>query len=119
VKRYFAGSVFLAACACLSGCAARTVIPVAMTQPGDEALDCTALTRELAANEAAAARFLHQDRKVEQANTARNVGSVIPGVGLLLVLSTDLSNEEQIKARALVDRDEQLRFLAKRKQCTL
>jgi hypothetical protein len=36
----------------------------------------------------------------------------------LLVLSTDLSNQEQIMARALIDRDEQLRFLAKRKQCT-
>ena len=89
-----------------------------MTQPGDEALDCAALGRQIEANEAAAARFLHQDKQVENANTARNVGSVIPGVGLLLVLSTDLSNQEQIMARALIDRDEQLRFLAKRKQCT-
>lgn len=109
----------IAGCVCLTGCAARNVVPVSMTQAGDEALDCAALAHELTANEAAAARFLHQDKKVENANTARNVGSVIPGVGLLLVLSTDLSNEEQIKARALIDRDEQLRFLAKRKQCTL
>lgn len=89
-----------------------------MTQQGDEMLDCAGLGRQIAANEAAAARFLHQDKKVEQANTARNVGSVIPGAGLFLVLSTDLSNEEQIMARALIDRDEQLRFLAKQKQCT-
>jgi hypothetical protein len=33
-------------------------------------------------------------------------------------MSTDLSNDEQIRGRALVDRDERLRFLAKRKQCT-
>lgn len=101
------------------GCAARNVTPMPMVQAGDETLDCAALARQIAANEEAAARFLHQDKKVEQANTARNVGSVIPGVGLFLVLSTDLSNEEQIKARALIDRDEQLHFLAKRKQCTL
>jgi hypothetical protein len=118
VKRFLAGLFLLAGCACLSGCAARNVVPIQMAQPGDEGLDCAALARELAANEASAARFIHQDKKVEQANTARNVGSVIPGVGLLLVLSTDLSNEEQIKARALVDRDERLRFLVKRKQCT-
>lgn len=118
MKPLLAGFLLLAGGVCLTGCAARNVVPVAMTQPGDEALDCASLARELAANEASAARFLHQDRQVEQANTARNVGSVIPGVGLLLVLSTDLSNEEQIKARALIDRDEQLRFLAKRKQCT-
>ncbi len=102
----------------MTGCAARNVTPVQMAQPGDEMLDCAALARQIAANEDAATRFLHRDKQVEQANTARNVGSVIPGVGLLLVLSTDLSNQEQILARALIDRDEQLRFLAKRKQCT-
>jgi len=118
VKPFFAGSIWFAASVCLWGCAARNVVPVQMAQPGDEGLDCSALAHELAANEESAARFLHQDKKVEQANTARNVGSVIPGLGLLLVLSTDLSNEEQIKARALVDRDERLRFLVKRKQCT-
>jgi hypothetical protein len=117
VKPLFAGLLLLAGCVCLNGCAARTVIPVQMAQPGDEALGCAALGRELAANETAAATLLHQDKNVEQLNTARNVGSVIPGLGLLLVMSTDLSNEEQIKARALIDRDERLRFLVKRKQC--
>jgi hypothetical protein len=118
VKPFFAGILLLACGVCLTGCAVRTVVPVQMAQPGDETLDCAALGRELAANEATAAILLHQDKKVEQLNTARNFGSVIPGLGLLLVMSTDLSNEEQIKARALVDRDERLRFLVKRKQCT-
>lgn len=118
MKPSFIGLIWLAGCVCLWGCAARNVTPVPMVQAGDETLDCAALARQIAANEDAAARFLHQDKKVEQANAARNVGSVIPGVGLFLVLSTDLSNEEQIKARALIDRDEQLHFLAKRKQCT-
>ena len=117
MKPHIAGLFLLAGGVCLTGCAARNVVPVQMAQPGDEAMDCAALNREIASNEAAAAVFLHKDRQVEQANTARNVGSVIPGVGLLLVMSTDLSNEEQIKSRALVDRDERLRFLVKRKQC--
>ena len=118
MKPHIAGMLTLAGCVCLMGCAARNVVPVQMAQPGDEALDCAALDREIASNEAAAATFLHKDKQVEQANTARNVGGVIPGLGLLLVMSTDLSNEEQIKARALIDRDERLRFLVKRKQCT-
>lgn len=117
MKPHFAGLFLLAGGVCLTGCAARNVVPVQMAQAGDEAMDCAALNREIASNEVAAAAFLHKDKQVEQANTARNVGSVIPGLGLLLVMSTDLSNEEQIKARALIDRDERLRFLAKRKQC--
>jgi hypothetical protein len=101
----------------LAGCAARTVVPVQMAQPGDEALDCAALDREISDNQKAAAVFIKKDRQVEQANTAKTVGGVIPGLGLILVLSTDLSNEEQVKARALIDRDERLRFLSKQKGC--
>jgi hypothetical protein len=108
--------IFLAA-ACLAGCAARTVVPVQMAQPGDEALSCAALDREITDNETAAAVFVKKDKRVEQANTAKTVGGVIPGLGLILVLSTDLSNEEQVKARALIDRDERLRFLSKQKGC--
>jgi hypothetical protein len=36
---------------------------------------------------------------------------------LALVASTDLSNEEQVKARALADRIERLQYLAKQKGC--
>ncbi|HEY2835089.1 MAG TPA: hypothetical protein VGI89_00875 [Rhizomicrobium sp.] len=117
MKPLIAGILALASAASLCGCAARTVVPVQMAQAGDEALDCAALGREIAENEKAAAIFIKQDKRVEQANTAKNVGGAIPGLGLFLVLSTDLSNEEQIKARALIDRDERLRFLAKRKGC--
>jgi hypothetical protein len=117
VKPLIAGILLLAGAVSLCGCAAKNVIPVQMTQPGDETLDCAALGRQTADNEAAAAIFLRKDKQVEQANAAKGVGSAIPGLGLLLVLSTDLSNEEQIKARALIDRDERLRFLSKQKGC--
>lgn len=88
-----------------------------MAQPGDEDLSCTELNRQIAANRDAAEKYLHKDRQVENGNTAKTVGSAIPGLGILLAASIDLSNEEQVKARALVDRDERLTFLAKRRGC--
>lgn len=117
VKILPAGFLALLCGAFLSNCAARTVVPVQMAQAGDEALDCATLDRQIADNEKAAAVFVKQDKRVEQANTAKTVGGVIPGLGLILVLSTDLSNEQQVKARALIDRDERLRFLSKQKGC--
>jgi hypothetical protein len=111
------GALF--ACALLlSGCAAADVTPVRMSQPGDVSLSCEALKQQIADNTAAAEKFLKRDHQVEEANTAKQVGGVIPIAGLLLVASTDLSNKEQIEARALADRDEHLRYLAKQKNCT-
>lgn len=94
-------------------------MPVRMVQPGDENLDCPALKQQIEANRSAAEDFVRRDKLVENQNIAKNVGSVIPFVGILLVSSTDLSNEEQIKGRALVDRDERLTFLAKQKGCEI
>jgi hypothetical protein len=90
-----------------------------MVQPGDENLDCPALKQQIEANRSAAEDFVRRDKLVENQNIAKNVGSVIPFVGILLVSSTDLSNEEQIKGRALVDRDERLTVLAKQKGCEI
>jgi len=103
---------------CLTGCAAKEVIPVRMVQPGDEGLSCAALKEQITANRVAAADFVRKDKQVEQQNVAKNIGGAIPVLGLFLVSSTDLSNEEQVKGRALVDRDEHLTFLAKQKGCT-
>jgi hypothetical protein len=89
-----------------------------MVQPGDEQLGCPELQREIADDNARIDRLLQKDKQVEQANVAKGVGGALPGVGLLLVGSTDLSNEEQVKARALSDRNERLNYLAKQKGCT-
>ena len=89
-----------------------------MTQPGDDTLSCPEIKQQIAANDMAAGEFARQDKKVEQGNVAKNVGGVLPGIGLLLIASTDMSNEEQVKARAMIDRNEQLMYLAKRKGCT-
>jgi hypothetical protein len=101
----------------LAGCAAREVTPVAMSQPGDEALSCDALKAQIAANGADEVRYRIKDRQVENGNAVRTVGSAVPFVGPLIAGSSDFSNEEQVKARALADRNEQLNYLAKRKGC--
>ena len=38
--------------------------------------------------------------------------------GILVAATTDLSNQDQVKARALADRNERLAYLAKQKGCT-
>jgi len=102
---------------CLYGCAAKQVTSVAMSQPGDDNLSCAELAKQLAANDADIQVFIRKDKQVAQNNVAKNVAGVIPGVGLLLVASTDLSNTEQVQARALIDRNQQLNFLEKQKGC--
>lgn len=101
----------------MSACAAANVQPVHMVQAGDEALGCDALKQEITKNSAAAQKFIERDHQVSQANTAKVVGSAIPYIGLLVLASSDLSNKEQVEARALIDRDEHLEFLSKQKNC--
>jgi hypothetical protein len=102
----------------LSGCAAREFTSVAMSQPGDEALTCPQLNQQIADNGAAKISSERADKQVEQANIAKGVASAIPYAGILIAGTTDLSNEEQVKARALADRNEQLQYLAKQKGCS-
>ncbi len=95
--------------AALAGCGTRKVAPTAMTRDGDETMTCAALVLEIKANrEAAAAHFL-RDKQVENANAV----FVILGPSFLV----DLSNEEQIKARSLVDRNDRLVLLGRSKGC--
>ena len=110
--------LFVVCALCVSGCAAREVTPTAMSQPGDDALSCDALQQQIAANEKAEAQYRREDKQVENGNVAKGVGSAIPFAGPLIAGSTDLSNEEQVKARALADRNQQLTYLSKQKGCT-
>jgi hypothetical protein len=100
----------LACALCLAGCAARQFTPVAMSQPGDEALSCDAIKAQIAANTESEAAWREKDKQVENANVAKAI--VAPFAG-----GPNLSNEEQVEARALADRNEQLNYLAKRKGC--
>jgi hypothetical protein len=110
---------FVAIALCLVGCAAREVTPVAMAQPGDDQLDCPALIEQIKANRAAADEFLASDKRVAEGNVAKTVaGTIFAPIGVLLAAaSIDLSNEEQVKARSIADRNERLIYLAKAKGC--
>lgn len=104
--------------AVVSSCAAKQFAAMPMEQPGDEQLTCVQLQEQRAANEKAAAAFLAKDETVENKNIAKGVASALPFVGILAALSTDLSNEEQVKARSILDRNERLTFLSKQKGCS-
>jgi hypothetical protein len=118
VKRELHKLLLIACAISLSGCAAREFTPVAMSQPGDSELTCPQIKQQIADNSAAEAKFQVADKQVEQGNVAKGIGSAIPVAGILIAGSTDLSNEEQVKARALADRNEQLQNLAKQKGCS-
>lgn len=102
----------------LSACATREVAPVAMSQPGDAELGCADIEQQLKANHQAETELAGEDKQVAQTNVAKGVGSVVPGVGILLAASTDLSNSEQVRARALADRNQELEFLSTKRGCT-
>ena len=112
------GWLLVAAALALCGCAAQSVTEISIAQPGDDALDCTALKQQIADDLASEKSFIHGDSKVASDNTTKIVlGSAIPYVGLLAIATADLSNAEQVKARALADRIEHLAYLAKQKGC--
>jgi hypothetical protein len=98
----------------LAACAARTVTPVTMTQAGDEQLSCSQLSDQINVNQKTADDFLQKDKDVQARNVAKiTAAAVVPGLGF----SKDLSNEEQVKARSILDRNERLTFLFQSKGC--
>ncbi len=101
----------------LAGCAPRPVTPVAMVQPGDDAMGCAAIAAESEANRSRAAALLGQDAEVARGNVARGIATAIPFGGLAAAASMDLSNAEQVQARALLDRNQRLDLLARDKGC--
>jgi hypothetical protein len=99
----------------LASCAARQVTPVAMTQPTDDRLTCPEIDQEMKSNQAAAAELLEKNKEVDQANAAKVAASIV--LSGWFALTVDLSHEEQIKMRALADRNEALAALKAKKRC--
>lgn len=93
----------------LAACAARPVTPVAMSQPGDAALDCAALSREIEGTARRAAEMARLDQELERRNV---VGAILFGAPAI-----DLTREEQIQFRALADRTRHLTNLKAQKSC--
>ncbi|HEY2034020.1 MAG TPA: hypothetical protein VGH02_10085 [Rhizomicrobium sp.] len=115
---YFKSIVVVAMALCLCGCAARSFTSIPMVQSGDDGLTCAQIGKQIADNAAAEGDFQKKDRDVANANIAKGIGGAAPFVGPLIMASADLSNEEQVKARALADRNEHLEYLKKQKGCT-
>jgi len=111
------GLIILVLAAALAGCAVRKVTPVAMTQPGDAQLGCAEIASQIAANRSHAAELVGTDNEVAQGNVARGIAMGVAFGGLGAAASLDLSNAEQVQARALLDRNERLTFLAREKGC--
>lgn len=107
---------------CLAACATRPVTPVSMSQAGDLELGCADLSAQLKANEAQAAEFLHAHGETEKSNATKQ--AVIPAavflalpIAILMSASTDYSAADQVQARALIDRNERLGYLAQQRGC--
>jgi hypothetical protein len=112
IRAGIAGIALVSLVACAQ---TRTVTPVAITQPGDEALSCPQLDTQIHDNEAAAVQFARQATKVESNNDAYKVATIFV---TLAAIGVDLSKEDQIKARSLQDRNEYLQYLKAEKKCS-
>jgi hypothetical protein len=86
-----------------------------MTQPTDDRMTCPEIDREMKSNQAVGAELLQKNAEVDQANAAKVAASIV--LSGWFALTVDLSHEEQIKMRALADRNEALAALKAKKRC--
>ena len=107
-----AGAVILALA--LSACMGRAPDPVAVVQPQDQSMDCTAIYAEVAAN----------NQKVEQLardqgwKTAQNVAAGVAGLVVpILWFGMDWQGTASKEAQALQARQQYLGQLALQKGC--
>jgi hypothetical protein len=118
VRRPCAALPGIVATLCIAGCAATHVTPVAMAQSGDDQLTCSQLSERIAANRAAVVTLVRSDKQVEDGNVAKLAIGVVPIAGLFAIASVNLSNEDQVRARSIVDRNNRLIALTHSKGCS-
>lgn len=114
MRRAVAFSVLLAAVA-VQGCQTRNAAPVRVSQAGDQALDCEQLRLMQVQNGKDAIRLAKLDEGVAIGNAiavAINQLWFWPGI-----FGVDMSDAEEIEARALYDRNRRLDEIAKAKAC--
>jgi hypothetical protein len=99
----------------LAGCAARHVDPEPMRRPGDESLTCAQLDQQIAADTEQATALEQADHQLENRNIAAGVAMGLIGIPAAFMM--DLSREEQIRYRSMLDRIETLRYLKDQKTC--
>lgn len=101
----------------IAACQTRTATPVHLAQPGDEILSCDAIADERNANRASALKLAKLDEGVAVSNAFAMTLSQVwfwPAI-----FGVDMSDVEEIEARALMQRNDRLSGLAQRKGCPL
>jgi hypothetical protein len=102
----------------LPACGTKHVSPVEMSQAADDRMTCTEIAQEISRNQASAVAFVQQKQGTDAANAAKVASSLLlPGVGIGISLTIDLSDEEQIMLQSLKDRNEALVYIQDKKHC--
>ena len=108
--------IFLAAaCAvALAGCAGRAPAPVAVVQPTDRFMDCTAILAEVQANNEKV-KQLAADKGLK---TTQNVAAGVAGIFIpILWFGMDFQGTADTEITALQSRQQYLAMLADQKHC--
>jgi hypothetical protein len=98
----------------LGGCAGRAPAPVAVVQPTDRYMDCTAILAEVQANNEKV-RQLASDKGLK---TAQNVAAGVAGIVVpVLWFGMDFQGTADTEITALQSRQQYLAMLADQKRC--
>jgi hypothetical protein len=104
----------MALCAVLAGCAGRAPAPVAVVQPTDRYMDCTAILAEVNANNERV-KQLAADKGLK---TTQNVAAGVAGLFIpVLWFGMDFQGTADTEITALQSRQQYLAMLADQKRC--
>jgi hypothetical protein len=106
--------VIVALCAALGGCAGRAPAPVAVVQPQDSFMDCTAIMAEVQSNNGKVQQLaIDQGLKTTQNVAAGVAGLLIP----VLWFGMDFQGTADKETAALQNRQQYLASLAAQRRC--
>jgi hypothetical protein len=104
----------VALCAALGGCAGRSPAPVAVIQPQDQFMDCTAILAEVQSNNAKVQQ-LASDQGLK---TTQNVAAGVAGIFIpVLWFGMDFQGTADKETQALQTRQQYLASLAAQRRC--
>ena len=100
--------------AALAGCAGRSPAPVAVVQPTDRYMDCTAILAEVSANNERV-KQLASDKGLK---TTQNVAAGVAGIFIpVLWFGMDFQGTADTEITALQSRQQYLSMMADQKRC--
>jgi len=103
-----------ALCVVLAGCAGRSPAPVAVVQPTDRYMDCTAILAEVGANNERV-KQLAADKGLK---TTQNVAAGVAGLFIpVLWFGMDFQGTADTEITALQSRQQYLSMMADQKRC--